>query len=181
LPIDRSRPLQRFSRQIRCPTELQKTELQKTCDISTSRMPVSRMTDLWSIQMASDIFAKIRGIKGESLDSKHKRRTSRSVHGPSPGGHIMTRHFKKRPVVAAQARRTIPRSFRCSRCYRQAVSELAERSCARRSHLKEATITTPAKAEKGQQEYLIIKIGKDVIIHRRFHLSDSKRRRRGRE
>jgi type VI secretion system secreted protein Hcp len=30
------------------------------------------MTDLWSIRMASDIFAKIGDIKGESLDSKHK-------------------------------------------------------------------------------------------------------------
>jgi type VI secretion system secreted protein Hcp len=106
--------------------------------------------------MASDIFAKIGDIKGESLDDKHKNevevlswswgvsQTGSMGHGSGGGTgkasfsdlHI-THHVDKASPVLMKA-------------------------CATGEHIKEATITA-RKAGKGQQEYLIIKMN-DVLI-----------------
>ena len=107
--------------------------------------------------MASDIFAKIGDIKGESLDSKHKDEVeilswswgvsnSGSIsHGGGGGGEgkanfndfNFTHHIDKASPVLLKA-------------------------CATGEHIKEATITV-RKAGKGQQEFLIIKMN-DIII-----------------
>jgi len=106
--------------------------------------------------MASDIFAKIGDIKGESLDSKHKdevevlswswgvAQSGTMAHGGGGGegkasfnDFNFTHHVDKASPVLLKA-------------------------CATGEHIKEATITV-RKAGKGQQEYLIIKMS-DVII-----------------
>jgi type VI secretion system secreted protein Hcp len=106
--------------------------------------------------MASDIFAKIGDIKGESLDSKHKdevevlswswgvQQTGTMAHGGGGGegkasfnDFNFTHHVDKASPVLLKA-------------------------CATGEHIKEATITV-RKAGKGQQEFLIIKMN-DVLI-----------------
>ena len=106
--------------------------------------------------MASDIFAKIGDIKGESLDSKHKGEievlswswgvsNAGEMRGGSGGGEgkasfrdlSFTHNIDKASPVLLQA-------------------------CATGVHLKEATITH-RKAGKDQHEYLIVKMN-DVII-----------------
>jgi type VI secretion system secreted protein Hcp len=106
--------------------------------------------------MASDIFAKIGDIKGESLDDKHKdevevlswswgvSNSGSIAHGGGGGAgkasfndFNFTHHIDK-------------------------ASPVLLRACATGEHIKEATITA-RKAGKGQQEYLIIKMN-DVII-----------------
>jgi len=106
--------------------------------------------------MASDIFAKIGDIKGESLDSKHKdeievlswswgvQQTGTMAHGGGGGegkasfnDFNFTHHVDKASPVLLKA-------------------------CATGEHIKEATITV-RKAGKGQQEFLIIKMN-DVIV-----------------
>jgi type VI secretion system secreted protein Hcp len=106
--------------------------------------------------MASDIFAKIGDIKGESLDDKHKDEievlsyswgvsNAGSMSSGSGGGEgkasfhdlSFTHHVDKASPVLMQA-------------------------CATGVHMKEATITH-RKAGKGQQEFMIVKMN-DVII-----------------
>jgi type VI secretion system secreted protein Hcp len=106
--------------------------------------------------MASDIFAKIGDIKGESLDDKHKDEVevlsyswgvtnAGAMRGGSGGGEgkasfhdlSFTHNIDKASPVLMQA-------------------------CATGVHMKEATITH-RKAGKGQHEYLIVKMN-DVII-----------------
>jgi type VI secretion system secreted protein Hcp len=106
--------------------------------------------------MASDIFAKIGDIKGESLDSKHKdevevlswswgvAQSGTMAHGGGGGegkasfnDFNFTHHVDKASPVLLKA-------------------------CATGEHIKEATITV-RKAGKGQQEFLIVKFN-DVII-----------------
>ena len=106
--------------------------------------------------MASDIFAKIGDIKGESLDDKHKDEievlswswgvsNAAAMKGAGGGGagkasfHDLsfTHHIDKASPVLMQA-------------------------CATGVHMKEATITH-RKAGKGQQEFLIVKMS-DVIV-----------------
>ena len=106
--------------------------------------------------MASDIFAKIGDIKGESLDDKHKdeievlsfswgvTNAGSMAHGGGGGEGKATFHdlsfvhnIDKATPVLWQA-------------------------CATGTHIKDATITH-RKAGKGQQEYLIVKMN-DVII-----------------
>jgi len=106
--------------------------------------------------MATDIFAKIGDIKGESLDSKHKdeievlswswgvQQTGTMAHGGGGGegkasfnDFNFTHHVDKASPVLLKA-------------------------CATGDHIKEATITV-RKAGKGQQEFLLIKFN-DVII-----------------
>ena len=106
--------------------------------------------------MASDIFAKIGDIKGESLDSKHKGEievlswswglaNSGSVgHGGGGGAGKATFHDLSFTHKIDKA------------------SPLLMKGCATGQHLKEATITH-RKAGKGQQEFLIIKMS-DVIV-----------------
>jgi len=106
--------------------------------------------------MATDIFAKIGDIKGESLDAKHKDEVevlswswgvSQNV-SPSPGGG------------GGQGKPTF-NDFNFTHRVDKA-SPILLKSCATGSHIKEATITV-RKAGKGQQEFLIIKMS-DILI-----------------
>jgi type VI secretion system secreted protein Hcp len=107
--------------------------------------------------VASDIFAKLGDIKGESLDDKHKDQievvswswgVSNSASGAtgSGGGGTVKASF---------------RDLSFTHKIDKASPALMQR-CATGQHLKEATITH-RKAGKGQQEYLVIKMN-DVII-----------------
>jgi len=106
--------------------------------------------------MASDIFAKLGDIKGESLDSKHKdevevlswswgvNRSGSVAHGggssegkASFNDFNFTHHIDK-------------------------ASPVLLRACATGERIKEATITV-RKAGKGQQEFLIIRMN-DIVI-----------------
>jgi type VI secretion system secreted protein Hcp len=106
--------------------------------------------------MASDIFAKIGDIKGESFDDKHKdeidvlsyswgvTQTGTLAHGSGGGeGKAQFNDFQFTTYVSK-------------------ASPLLFLSCATGEHIKEATITV-RKAGKGQQEYLILKMT-DVLI-----------------
>ena len=106
--------------------------------------------------MASDIFAKLGDIKGESLDSKHKdevevlswswgvNRSGSVAHGggssegkASFNDFNFTHHIDK-------------------------ASPVLLRACATGERIKEATITM-RRAGKGQQEFLIIRMN-DIVI-----------------
>ena len=103
--------------------------------------------------MASDIFAKIGDIKGESTDSKHKDEIE--VLSFSWG---VTNSAKIKGGGAGKATFT---DLSFLHGIDKASPNLLS-ACATGAHLKEATITH-RKAGKGQQEYLIIKMN-DVII-----------------
>jgi type VI secretion system secreted protein Hcp len=106
--------------------------------------------------MASDIFAKIGDIKGESADAKHKDEievlsfswgvTNGATFGPGGGAGAGRATFQDLSII-----HNIDKA-----------SPLLLKACATGEHLKEATITH-RKAGKGQQEYLIVKMN-DVII-----------------
>jgi type VI secretion system secreted protein Hcp len=106
--------------------------------------------------MASDIFAKIGDIKGESLDAKHKDEievmsfswgvTSSGGSPTGGGGGAGKATFQDLSIVHAIDRAT-PKLLA---------------ACATGLHLKDATITH-RKAGKGQQEFLIVKMN-DVIV-----------------
>jgi type VI secretion system secreted protein Hcp len=108
------------------------------------------------IQMASDIFAKIGDIKGESLDAKHKDEievfsyswgvTNTGQIGAGGGGGAGKATFQ-------------------DLSFHHGIDKASPQlmaACATGEHLKEATITH-RKGGKGQQDYLIIKMN-DVII-----------------
>jgi type VI secretion system secreted protein Hcp len=105
--------------------------------------------------LASDIFAKIGDIKGESQDDKHKDEievlsfswgvaNAANIGGGGGGAGRATFHD-------LSFTHTI-----------DAASPKLLQVCATGTHLKEATITH-RKAGKGQQEYLIIKMN-DVVV-----------------
>jgi len=106
--------------------------------------------------VASDIFAKIGDIKGESLDDKHKDEievlswswgvTNAGTGGRGGGGGAGKASFHDLSFTHKIDK----------------ASPVLLKGCATGQHLKEATITH-RKAGKGQQEYLIIKMN-DVII-----------------
>jgi type VI secretion system secreted protein Hcp len=106
--------------------------------------------------MASDIFAKIEGIEGESLDAKHKDEIevlsfSWGLTNPGSvvsggGGGAGKATFQDLSIVHKIDK----------------ASPLLMRACATGTHLKEATISY-RKAGKDQQDYLIIKLN-DIII-----------------
>jgi type VI secretion system secreted protein Hcp len=106
--------------------------------------------------MASDIFAKIGDIKGESLDDKHKDEievlsfswgvTNPAVISGGGGGGAGKATFHDLSIVHNLDK----------------ASPLLLRACATGMHIKDAVITH-RKAGKGQQEYLIVKLN-DVII-----------------
>lgn len=104
--------------------------------------------------MATDIFAKIGDIKGESLDAKHKDQVevlswswgvsqSGSIGGGGGAGKASFNDFNFTHFV-------------------DKATPVLMKVCATGEHLKEATITV-RKAGKGQQEFLIIKMS-DVIV-----------------
>jgi type VI secretion system secreted protein Hcp len=106
--------------------------------------------------VASDIFAKIGDIKGESVDSKHKDEiellswswgvANSGPHSGGGGGGAGKAGFHDLSFTHKIDK----------------ASPLLLRGCATGRHLKEATITR-RKAGKGQQEFLVIKMN-DVII-----------------
>ena len=106
--------------------------------------------------MASDIFAKIGDIKGESLDDKHKDEievlsfswgvTNPAVISGGGGGGAGKATFHDLSIVHNLDK----------------ASPLLLKACATGMHIKDAVITH-RKAGKGQQEYLIVKLN-DVII-----------------
>ncbi len=106
--------------------------------------------------MASDIFAKIGDIKGESLDDKHKdeidvlsfswgvsQTGSFAFGGGGGSGKAQFNDFN----FSSNTSKASPKLFL---------------ACASGEHIKEAQITV-RKAGKGQQEYLIIKMN-DVLV-----------------
>lgn len=104
--------------------------------------------------MASDIFAKIGDIKGESADSKHK-------------GEIEVLAFSWGVTNAANigggggAGRATFHDLSFTHTIDKASPKLLQ-ACATGAHLKEATITR-RKSGEGHQEYLIIKMN-DIIV-----------------
>jgi type VI secretion system secreted protein Hcp len=106
--------------------------------------------------MASDIFAKLGDIKGESLDSKHKdeievlsfswgvSNSGSMAHGSGGGEGKASFHDLSFVHNIDKA------------------SPVLLQACATGTHLKEATITH-RKAGKGQHEYMIVKLN-DVIV-----------------
>lgn len=105
--------------------------------------------------MATDIFAKLGDIKGESLDDKHKDEieilswswgVTNAVTGAGSGAGAGKPSF---------------RDFSFTHKIDKASPNLLK-ACATGVHLKEATITH-RKAGKGQQEFLVIKMN-DVIV-----------------
>ena len=106
--------------------------------------------------MASDIFAKIGDIKGESRDDKHKDEIEvlsfswgvTNTANPGGGG-------------GAGAGKATFHDLSFTHTIDKASPRLLQ-ACATGTHLKEATITQ-RKAGKGQQEFLIIKMN-DIII-----------------
>jgi type VI secretion system secreted protein Hcp len=106
--------------------------------------------------VASDIFAKLGDIKGESLDDKHRDEievlswswgvTNAGAKGGGGGGRAGKATFQDLSFTHKIDR----------------ASPVLMQACATGVHLKEATITH-RKAGKDQQEYLIIKMD-DVII-----------------
>jgi type VI secretion system secreted protein Hcp len=106
--------------------------------------------------MASDIFAKIGDIKGESTDAKHKGEIDvlSWSWGVTQSGSVT----RGRGGSAGKA------SFHDLNFVHHIdkASPLLLKSCATGAHIPEATITV-RKAGKGQQEYLIIKMN-DVLI-----------------
>jgi type VI secretion system secreted protein Hcp len=106
--------------------------------------------------VASDIFAKLGDIKGESLDDKHKDEIEilswswgLANTGATAGGG------------GAAAGKATFHDLSFTHNVDKASPVLMQR-CATGQHLKEATITH-RKAGKGQQEFLIIKMS-DVIV-----------------
>jgi type VI secretion system secreted protein Hcp len=106
--------------------------------------------------MASDIFAKLGDIKGESLDAKHKNEvevlsyswgvTNAGSMGHGSGGGEGKATFHDLSFVHMVDK----------------ASPVLMQACATGVHIKEGTITH-RKAGKGQQEYLIVKMN-DVIV-----------------
>jgi type VI secretion system secreted protein Hcp len=117
---------------------------------------VRRSQFLQEYPMASDIFAKIGDIKGESLDSKHKDEievlsfswgvTNTGATAAGGGGGAGKATFQDLSIVHKIDN----------------ASPLLMKACATGAHLKEATITY-RKAGKDQQDYLIVKMN-DIII-----------------
>jgi type VI secretion system secreted protein Hcp len=106
--------------------------------------------------MASDIFAKIGDIKGESLDDKHKDEVEvlSWSWGVSNGGSVASRGGSRTGKASFN-------DFSFTHHIDKA-SPVLLKACATGQHIKEATITA-RKAGKGQQEFLIIKMN-DIII-----------------
>jgi type VI secretion system secreted protein Hcp len=106
--------------------------------------------------MASDIFAKIGTIKGESQDAKHKDEIE--VRGWSWG---VTQSGTLGAGVGGGQGKASFHDFNFTHHVDKA-SPVLMKACATGEHIKEATITV-RKAGKGQQEYLIIKLT-DVLV-----------------
>ncbi len=107
--------------------------------------------------MASDIFAKLGDIKGESLDAKHKD----EIEILSWSWGVTNAGPPAGTGAGAGAGKPKFQDFSFTHKIDKASPVLMQ-ACATGVHLKEATITH-RKAGKGQQEFLIIKMN-DVIV-----------------
>ena len=106
--------------------------------------------------MATDTFAKIGDIKGESQDDKHKEEIellswSWGVNQSGTVGH----------GSGAGAGKVSFNDFHFSHYVDKASPNLMK-ACATGEHIKDAVVTQ-RKAGKGQQEYLVIKMS-DILI-----------------
>jgi type VI secretion system secreted protein Hcp len=120
------------------------------------RPAAGRTRDCSGASMATDIFAKIGDIKGDSTDNKHQDEvevlsyswgvTNTGNIGTGGGGGAGRATFQDLSIVHKIDR----------------ASPQLLQACATGQHLKEATITF-RKAGKGQRDFLIIKMN-DVII-----------------
>src|SRR4051794_36833642 len=106
--------------------------------------------------MASDIFAKLGDIKGESLDDKHKDEVEVMSYswGVSNAGSM---NYGTGGGEGKANFHDLSITHKVDK-----ASPVLMQYCATGVHLKEATITH-RKAGKGQQEYLVIKMN-DVIV-----------------
>jgi type VI secretion system secreted protein Hcp len=106
--------------------------------------------------MASDIFAKLGDIKGESADAKHKDEIEvlSFSWGVTSGGSASS-------GSGTGTGKATPNDLTIVHAIDKATPGLL-RACATGTHLKEATITH-RKAGKGQTEYLIVKLN-DVLV-----------------
>jgi type VI secretion system secreted protein Hcp len=107
--------------------------------------------------MASDIFAKIGDIKGESLDDKHKDEIEvlSFSWGVSNSGSIVSSGGGGGEGKATFHDLSFVHNI-------DKASPVLMQACATGVHLKDATITH-RKAGKGQHDFLIVKMN-DVII-----------------
>ena len=105
--------------------------------------------------MATDIFAKLGDIKGESLDDKHKDEIE--VLRWSWG---VTNAVTVAGTGAGQGKASFNDLSFTHKIDK--ASPVLMQACATGVHIKEATITH-RKAGKGQQEFLVIKMN-DVIV-----------------
>jgi type VI secretion system secreted protein Hcp len=124
-------------------------------DCDRARREPSPADQLEVLPVATDIFAKLGDIKGESLDNKHKDEIE--ILSWSWG-------VSNAVTVAGSGAGQGKASFRDFSFTHKIdkASPVLMQACATGVHLKEATITH-RKAGKGQQEYLVIKMN-DVII-----------------
>ncbi len=106
--------------------------------------------------MATDIFAKIGDIKGESLDDKHKENIE--VLSWSWG---VSQSSSLAPGGGSVAGKVSFSDFSFTHRLDKASPALMK-ACATGEHIKEAIITM-RKAGQGQHEYLIIKMN-DVLV-----------------
>ena len=106
--------------------------------------------------MASDIFAKLGDIKGESLDDKHKDEIEVMSYswGVSNAGSMQ---YGSGGGEGKASFHDLSITHKVDK-----ASPVLMQYCATGVHLKEATITH-RKAGKGQQEYLVIKLS-DVLV-----------------
>jgi len=106
--------------------------------------------------MASDIFAKLGDIKGESIDDKHKDEIEVLSYswGVSNAGSMS---YGTGGGEGKASFHDLSFTHKIDK-----ASPILMQSCATGVHLKEATITH-RKAGKGQQEFLVIKMN-DVIV-----------------
>jgi type VI secretion system secreted protein Hcp len=111
--------------------------------------------------MASDIFAKLGDIKGESLDDKHKNEIEvlSFSWGVTNAGSMASGGGAGAGKATFQDLSIVHRIDKATPALMQA--------CATGTHLKEAIITH-RKAGKGQHEYLIVKMN-DVLITSVIH------------
>ena len=105
--------------------------------------------------MATDIFAKLGDIKGESLDDKHKNEIE--VLSWSWGVSNPVAHAGGGAGSGKASFKDLSFTHKIDK-----ASPVLLKACATGQHLKEATITH-RKAGKGQQEFLVIKMD-DVIV-----------------
>lgn len=107
--------------------------------------------------MASDIFAKIGDIKGESLDDKHKD----EIEVLSFSWGVTNAQVISAGGGGAGAGKATFQDLTFVHTLDKASPSLLK-ACASGTHIKDAIITH-RKAGKGQQEYLIVKLN-DVFI-----------------